>query len=404
MAVETSANAVQTLLSGTAKVVASVARGSTLGSIYPAAIQGTASAIADATTIGLTNGATLAITREAIRRTVLQAQAEPGASATITALSPLMVSEIAAAALAANVEAVSAATPATLQTVVAEANSRMDEVASAMSQIPTLMTANFANALSITAANTAPASGLAAAVMTASISGVDAAQPDLLTASSSAVATAAAAGVVVPVPTFHLNALVLSDPRVNSIPTTTTSPYSVAVAGPLASASLKVAVNGLPTLAPTSSAAFKVMEVGGNRELWLFIDQVNVTNNNGTIAMTAPASAKLYAYGNDGNGLSFAAILTNANEVFTSANNTVTLNLTAALAALEAQSPFPRLHLVMKGTFDVTVAINGAALYITDAGGTAPASAVATTAPSPAGFPNGGSFSGKGVTFRVTVS
>jgi hypothetical protein len=143
--------------------------------------------------------------------------------------------------------------------------------------------------------------------------------------------------------------------------------------------------------------------VGGGRELWLFIDKINVANNNGTIAVTIPASAKLYAYGKNGAGTTFRAVLVNAAaNVLASNNNVITVDWTAAMDALAAQPGFATLS-VARGTFDVMVAMNGAPLYMNNASVISRASSMATSAPVAAGFPNGGKFSGKGFTIRVTV-
>ena len=76
---------------------------------------------------------------------------------------------------------------------------------------------------------------------------------------------------------------------------------------------------------------------------------------------------------------------------------------TAAMTALTGQTGFANLDLA-KGTFDVTVALKGSALYINNASVITPVPAVSVTAPAAAGFPNGGGFSGKGVAIRVTAN
>jgi hypothetical protein len=405
LTVEATANAVQTLLSGTARAVASAASGTTVASMYPAASRGTGSAIANAsTTQGLTAATTLPVTREAIRQAVIQAQAEPGVSAAVAALSPDMVSEIVAPALAAHVAAIAAATPETLQSVVAEENAKTEELVSAMSEISSLMTAPVANAIGITTNGTA-ANTLAAAVTSAATDGLPAAAANLGAAANEVVNAGVAQGVPLDPITVRWHGLVLSSPKINNTPvTTTTQPYSVTVAGPLSSASLDVAINGKPEFSSKTSANFRAREVGGSRELWLFIDKVNVANNNGTIAVTIPASAKLYAYGKNGTGTTYRAVLVNAAaNVLTSHNNVITVDWTAAMNALAAQPGFANLSLA-RGTFDVMVAMNGAPLYMNNASVISRAPSIATTAPVAAGFPNGGSFSGKGLTIRVTVN
>jgi hypothetical protein len=403
---ETTANAVQTLLSGTARVVAAAAPGTTAAGMYPAASRGTGSAIANASTMqGLTAATTQPVTGEAIRQTAIQAQAEPGVSAAVAALSPDMISGIVAPALAAQVATIAAATLETLPGVVAEENAKNEELVSAVGEISSLMTAPVANALGITAngiaANTLT-DALAAAVMSAATDGLPAAAANLEAAANHV--RNACVGVPLDPITVRWHGVVLSSPKINNTPvTTTTKPYSVTVAGPLSSASVDVAINGNPEFSSKTSASLRAMEVGGGRELWLFIDKVNVTNNNGTISVTIPASAKLYAYGKNGTGTTFTAVLVNAAaNVLASHNNVITVDWTAAMNALAAQPGFANLSLA-RGTFDVMVAMNNGRLYMNNASAISRASSIATSAPVAAGFPNKGKFSGKGFTIRVTV-
>ncbi len=404
---ETTANAVQTLLSGTARAVAAAASGAAAAAgMYPAASRGTGSAIANAsTTQGLTAATTQPVTGQAIRQAAIQAQAEPGVSAAVAALSPDMVSGIVAPALAAQVAAIAAATPETLPSVVAEENAKTDELVSAVGEISSLMTAPVANALGVTAngiaANTL-VDTLAAAVMSAATDGLPAAAANLEAAANHV--RNACVGVPLDPITVRWHGVVLSSPKVNNTPVTiTTQPYSVTVAGPLSSASVDVAINGNPEFSSKTSASLRAMEVGGGRELWLFIDKVRVANDNGTISVTIPASAKLYAYGKNGTGTTFTAVLVNAAaNVLASHNNVITVDWTAAMNALAVQPGFANLSLA-RGTFDVMVAMNNGRLYMNNASAISRASSIATSAPVAAGFPNKGKFSGKGFTIRVTV-
>ncbi|MDO8988314.1 MAG: hypothetical protein Q7U91_01640 [Sideroxyarcus sp.] len=406
LTVEATANAVQALLSGTSRVITSAASGVTATSMFPAASRGSALAIWNAST---TTGLTLPITKEAIRQAVIQAQAESGVSASVSALCPAMVSEIAGPALDAHLEGIEHATPENLQSVVANEHAKIDEMVAAMSQISSLMTCDVATALNV-GANPAATNGLATAVASAAANGLPAAAAELETAANQAVDDCAAHGVplhpIIVTMNGTIKGIVLSAPQINNATvTTTTQPFSVTVAGPLSSASLNVVVSGNPELEPEKPAIFRAIEVGGgNRELWLYIDKVNMAHNNGTLSVTVPASAKLYAYGKNRAGVTFSAVLANeAANVLTSANNVLTVDWTAAKNALAGQTGFANLDLAT-GTFDVTVAMKGSSMYMDNASVITPVPAVAVTAPAAAGFPNGGGLSGKGITIRVTAN
>lgn len=253
-----------------------------------------------------------------------------------------------------------------------------------------------------------PASGVAADITTLNAT----------IASAVAEANTAASGVISTLPAVEISAIVLTHPMVNGVMVNPTT-NSVTVTGPLTSATISASISGTPTLPATTTAGIGATEVGGgNRVLKLLIDQVQVIcgtvsapttpttcSTSSVITVTVPATAKLYAYGKNSAGTEYSAVLTNvASNVLTSSNGLVSVDWSAALTALQAQSGFANLSLVT-GTFDVGVGLSNVPLNKYPAG--TPADPISGYVPAAyataAGFPNGGVFSGQGAAIRVTV-
>lgn len=438
--------AVQTMLVQASNSVVTSATGlaptvSQTDAMFDSAVAGLSKAVAASAVVDMTTATAAAVqtlVNTAIQNTVADAQipannaaivaatlaaGSPMTAISMTSLAPASVADVAATEVANLTQSVAAQPAANLATTGGAANFAAhvtqvvaDFVNYISQQAGILTTAvanlnlasttpiNFAN-IGANIATLAPASGVVStASATAATNSINADANSVYAAASSVMSASAVAAVIQGVtapPTLDL-----SLPKVNNVAVNTgTTPYSVTVTGPLTNAAMTVTpIPATMTLPATASAGFNVTEVGGNRVLALVIDQVNVTNTSGTIGVTVPAGAKLYAYGKNTAGTTFSAVLANAaSNVFTSTGGTVTVNWTNALTALAGQSGFANLSLVT-GTFDVGVGLSGnMPLTKATVTVTSPADPVSFVVPDTAAFPNGGVFSGLGASIRVTV-
>lgn len=420
--------AVQTLLIQVANNVASAATGTTAtpaqtAALFASAVAGLSEAVAaQAAPVDLTSTSTAGTTAAtklitaAISNTVTTVQSDQTAAATVPGVANLAPASVAAAAatnvthVAQQVASVPAATLVATATTGVTSAALIAQTDTTASQTTALM----GNLLTTTAASLATADSFAAIQAAATTVANDISNGDA-TAAATAVNTSATAITTESVPLVSAptlptltNVLLLSAPMVNGVAVnTTTSPYSVTVAGPLTYASLNVAAVDAPVFAANAMIGFDVVEEApGTRSLQLIIDKATITNTAGVVSVTVPANATLYVRGvHTDKTVSVVALTNIASNVLTVTGGVMTVNWNNALSRLSSQAGFANFAL-SKGTFKVTAAMSGAPLAIqTSIPGSVPVKAGFSTVSIPAStaIPSGASVSGQGTSFMVTV-
>ncbi len=220
-------------------------------------------------------------------------------------------------------------------------------------------------------------------------------------------AAAAAAGVSsVAVAAPALNALILSLPKLNNNAVdTTSSPYKVAVNGPLSSASIAVTVDGTIGSTTTAQLGLKVAEVGGNRSLMLVIDNMSVSSTGSQVAVAVTPATKLSVYGTDskGNAFSLPPLSNVSVNILSILDGGLVVNWVAAATAL-SNLGFTDLAINNPGAFDISIGVSGVAIEVQPAALPIAADAVTFSIPVSGNYPSGLTFNGNGAkNIRTTV-
>ncbi len=217
-------------------------------------------------------------------------------------------------------------------------------------------------------------------------------------------------------PTTTTNVFVLSGPKFNgsSVSVTGTSYSTLALSSPLqgslVSTSLNLTATGSPTISTASvPVGFSVVEVGGNRRLYVAIDKVDVTSSTSGISLIVPKTAVLRSYvvnAAGGTGGTSSVSLTNVGDnVLTSTPGVISVNWEGAISTLSSKAGFTGLNL-NKGIFDVSFAIGISNLALQTTSTPFSAGSMSVTIPK---FGTDTTLqqlvvTGQGASFRVTVN
>ncbi len=316
------------------------------------------------------------------------------AKTALTSFSATSVSELVGSPVAAQATALASfsGTTADLKTTTSTLQTNA-VIANAAQQFSSLLTTAADSVVSLSTAATSlatlsitPADSTAQALLTSSIITQNSAAanvPSFVAAVTTAPPVVASNNVSIPD-----NSLIFSYANNNSVsqPFTLTqfkSPNGVALSALPDSISLAYTLNGTPIPVGQSGIIVGIgIEItqttlpNTTRVLQLILDQLNLTSNAGTLGVSVPQGAQLFAYGKTGSGATANLTLDNtfANTLVTTGNGSLTINTKAVLAeviakanATQSNNPFANL-LNDHGTFTLRFIVKNLSVVSDTAG------------------------------------